>query len=75
MEVLTKIKVRVETQQPKELKVFDSLRLSMVVAVEIFAEILAEILAEVAANIIADVTADIATDVIADVSNRTELKA
>ena len=33
MEVLTKIKVWVETQQPKELKVFNSLKLSIVVAV------------------------------------------
>ena len=42
----TELEVRVKIRQPEELKVFDSLRLSVVVAAEIFAEIAAEIAAE-----------------------------
>jgi hypothetical protein len=39
-------------RQPKELEVFDSLRLSMVVTVEIIAEVLVEILVEVKASLV-----------------------
>ena len=42
---------RVEIRQLEELEVFDSLRLSVVVAAEILAELLAEILAEILAGV------------------------
>ena len=43
---------RVEIQQLKELEVFDSLRLSIVVTVEVLAEIFTEIAIEVLAKIL-----------------------
>ena len=46
-ELFTELKVRVKTQQPKELGVFNSPRLFIVVTMEILAEIAAEISAEV----------------------------
>jgi len=53
----TELEARVEIRQPeelkaKELKVFNSLRLSMVVLIELAAEIAAEILAEVKASLV-----------------------
>ena len=53
----TELKAWVEIRQPKELeaeelKVFNSLRLSMVVLIELAAEITAEILAEVEASLV-----------------------
>jgi len=53
----TELKAWVKIRQPKELeaeelKVFDSLRLSIVVLVELAAEIAAEILAEVKASLV-----------------------
>ena len=48
--------MRVEIRRLKELKVFDSLRLSIVVA--------AEVLIELAADVLTDITADIAAEAI-----------
>ena len=49
----TELEARVEIQQLEELEVFDSLRLSVVVAAEILAaEVAAEILAEVEASLV-----------------------
>ena len=45
IEILTKIKVQVKIQQLKELKIFNSLKLSIVVTVGILTEINTEILA------------------------------
>jgi len=45
------LKVWVKIRQPKKLKVFNSLRLSMVVLIELTAEIAAEILIEVATEV------------------------
>ena len=51
------LEARVEIRQLEELEVFDSLRLSVVVA----AEVLAEILAEIAAEVVAEVLVELAT--------------
>ena len=50
--VRTELVARVEIRQLEELEVFDSLRLSVVVAAEILAELLAEILAGVKVSLI-----------------------
>jgi len=67
----TELKARVEIRQPKELKakeleVFDSLRLSMVVLVELAAEAVAEVAAEV-------VAVEVASELITELN--TELNA
>jgi hypothetical protein len=49
--------LRLEIRRLEELKVFDSLRLSIVVA--------AEVLADVAADVAADIAADIAAEAVA----------
>ena len=64
----TELEAWVEIRQPKELKaeeleVFNSLRLSVVVLVEL-AEVLVEVLAEVLAEIAAEAIAEVATEVV-----------
>ena len=84
-------KLRLEIRRPKELEVFNSLKLSIVVlaeilvelAVELLAELVAELIAELVAELIAellaeplvDVLVEILADVLADVIGGTELKA
>ena len=60
---IQQLKKWVEIQQLKELKVFNSLKLSIVVAIEVLMDIFADILI------------DITMDIITDITNRTELKA
>ena len=60
--LLAELKVWVEIQRLEELKVFNSLRLSVVVT----AEVLTDILTNVAADVTADVTTDIAAEAIAN---------
>ena len=55
----TELKARVKIRQLEELKVFDSLRLSIVVAAEVLVEIAAEILIEITAEILAEVKASL----------------
>ena len=44
--------MRLEIQRLEELKVFDSLRLSIVVATEVLADVLVDIAADVAADVV-----------------------
>ena len=60
-EFLAELKVWVKIRRLKELKVFNSLRLSVVVT----AEVLTDVLIDVTADIAADVTVDITTEAIA----------
>jgi hypothetical protein len=53
--------LRLEIRRLKELKVFNSLRLSVVVTTEVLIEVFAEVLA------------DIATDILAELASRTEM--
>ena len=57
IEVLAELKAWVEIWWLKELKVFNSLRLSIVVTVEVFADVLADITVDVAADIAAKAVA------------------
>ena len=49
--------MRVEIRRLEELEVFDSLRLSVVVAAEVLAELAADVLADVAADVAAEAVA------------------
>ena len=46
---------RLEIRQLKELKVFNSLRLSIVVTTEVFTDILTDVLVDIAADITTDI--------------------
>ena len=84
----TELKARVKIRQPKELKakeleVFDSLRLSVVVLMELTTEITAEILAEVTAEVvavevaselIAELDAELNAELVAELEARVEIR-
>ena len=53
IEVLAELKAWVKIRRLKELKVFNSLRLSIVVAVEVLADVLTDVTTDVAADITA----------------------
>ena len=59
----TGLKARVETRQPKELKVFDSLRLSVVVTTEITAKVAAKVLTVVLAEVAAELVTELGAQV------------
>ena len=50
------MKLRLEIWRPKELKVFNSLRLSIVVLAEVLPEVLADVAVEVLVEILAEIT-------------------
>jgi len=69
----TELKVWVKIRQPKELKakelkVFDSLRLSMVLLVEVPAEVLVDITADITADVVMEITANVAADILAELT-------
>jgi len=80
----TELKVWVEIRQPKELKaeelkVFDSLRLSVVVLVELAAEAVAEVAAEVVAvevalELIAELNAELDAELVAELEVWVEIR-
>ena len=53
------MKLRLKIRRPKELKVFDSLSLSMVVIAEILLEVLVEVLAELAVELLIELFIEI----------------
>ena len=57
-EFVTELKVRAEIRQLKELEVFNSLRLSVVVAAEVLVDIFTDIAAEIAADVAVEVIAE-----------------
>ena len=66
-ELVAELEARVEIRQLEELEVFDSLRLSVVVAAEVLADVLAGVLAEVAAEILAEILVGVLAEVLAEI--------
>ena len=66
--------MRVEIRRLKELEVFNSLRLSIVVTAKALTEIAAEVLIKVTAEIAVKATTEATIELIADILSRTELK-
>ena len=66
--------MRLKIRRPEELKVFDSLRLSVVVLVEIFLEVLAEVLVELAVELLAELVAELITELIAELEARAKIR-
>ena len=62
--LIAELKERAKIQQPKELKVFNSLRLSVVVATEVLADILMDVAADVATDVV------VATEAVAEAGVR-----
>ena len=58
------MKLQLKIRRPEELKVFDGLRLSMVVLTEILLEVLAEVLAELAVELLMELLAEILTEIL-----------
>jgi hypothetical protein len=59
IELVAELKERAEIRQPEELEVFNSLRLSMVVLVEILLEVLVEVLMEFVAELVAELVVEL----------------
>jgi len=76
----TELKARVKIRQPKELEaeeleVFNSLRLSVVVLVELAAKAITEVIAvEVASELIAELNAELDAELIAELKARVKIR-
>jgi len=70
----TELKARVKIRQLKALEVFNSLRLSMVLLMEVPIEVLTDVTADVTADVVTDVLTELTTELIAELRARVEIQ-